>query len=1239
MAELKYLVHLNLNKNQLINPVVHVLPNAPGTPAEGQIYYDSTAGDQSLHVYNGSAWVRLAGQISHQATDTIASGDFIAFSDESEDPTGSVGNFTNKLTIDNLFKTAPALLSTAAIANGDFIMFLDGGATGETKLEALADVATLFAGAGMTATDSVLNVIGTANSITVTADAIAVTPDQTTITSILNTGLVVGRDATDQIKFSTDNQIIFRVDGADGVKFLTGGEIEATKFDGALEGNASTATALEAAGNIAATGDITWNVDFSGPDATGTAAIGTGVIINTDVKSDAAIAQTKIDTDVDLGGDIRFGDQPNDTVEFAGHVSSSFTSTGSFGVVETPYGVNFTGDNHSDQGAKIFYTNASSEDKIIIQAGTRNMIEIHNPYTGTTGEVVINEDSLTTDFRVESGGNDHMIYSDGNNNKVGIGKNNPTQVLDVNGNVLATSLIAGSTVISDDSIVMTPSTGDTFTITTQASGATTLATVDTDAAEASLTLTVDGKFRLSSTGIDIAENGTISNAVWNGTKIADAYLSDNTAHLTGAQTFSGAKTFGTTTKLLFRDSGLYLNSSTNGQLDIVADTKIQIATPDVTFTSADSNDPIVSIINTNDDATGASLKLIKNTANSAATNDVAGIISFLADDAGNNETEYGRIKTIAAAVTAGSESGKMLFGVATTATGAYADILTITGGANAAGSTVAMTGHLTVAGDLTVTGDTITASVGTLDVEDKNITINKSSGDSSGTADGAGITIQDAVDASNDATILWTASSDTFTFSHPINADVTGDLTGTADAVTNATFTTALTVNTGTLTLTANAADNSVVTIGAGAVGISGTNTGDETQSRINGLAITTVGALDSGTIASGFGAIVATTIDATTDFTIGNLVITDNTLTGTALSLAAGSGEIDLTTTGGVDINAGAITIDGSTVSIDGTDDVNVSVTSSTAGEDLTIAQIGAYDSGILITAAGTGTDAIKIDATAGDMLIAPTLINGKTLKIGPTSATEMVFTPSATAANEKISLTNTSGTAANAIAIVSTAGGITLTGDTDHGVLVGTVSGGPVSIGNTTSETTVNDNLTVTGTLTMGTTAAMTATGLLSVANQSNITGVGTITSGVWNGDAIATDEIADNAVTIDKMAHGTDGNLITYNASGAPAHVATGTAGHVLTSAGAGAPPVFAEATGATYKETLTQNAGGTLTAWIVNHSLSTKDVMVQLYNLTNDDTVYAQVVRTDANNVTVTFNVAPDNDDIRVLISKI
>ena len=52
----------------------------------------------------------------------------------------------------------------------------------------------------------------------------------------------LGRDADNLLDFSTDNQITFRVGAGDGVVFKASGEIEATKFDGALEGNADTAT-------------------------------------------------------------------------------------------------------------------------------------------------------------------------------------------------------------------------------------------------------------------------------------------------------------------------------------------------------------------------------------------------------------------------------------------------------------------------------------------------------------------------------------------------------------------------------------------------------------------------------------------------------------------------------------------------------------------------------------------------------------------------------------------------------------------------------------------------------------------------------------------------------------------------------------------------------------------------------------------------------------------------------------
>ena len=112
---------------------------------------------------------------------------------------------------------------------------------------------------------------------------------------------------------------------------------------------------------------------------------------------------------------------------------------------------------------------------------------------------------------------------------------------------------------------------------------------------------------------------------------------------------------------------------------------------------------------------------------------------------------------------------------------------------------------------------------------------------------------------------------------------------------------------------------------------------------------------------------------------------------------------------------------------------------------------------------------------------------------------------------------------------------------------------------------------------------------------ASQTQITAVGTIATGEWNGDAIAstyiaadaitgakiaddaidsehytdgsidTAHIADDQITLAKMASGTDGNIISYDASGNPVAIATGNDGQVLTSTGAGSPPAFEDAAG--------------------------------------------------------------------------
>ncbi len=77
-----------------------------------------------------------------------------------------------------------------------------------------------------------------------------------------------------------------------------------------------------------------------------------------------------------------------------------------------------------------------------------------------------------------------------------------------------------------------------------------------------------------------------------------------------------------------------------------------------------------------------------------------------------------------------------------------------------------------------------------------------------------------------------------------------------------------------------------------------------------------------------------------------------------------------------------------------------------------------------------------------------------------------------------------------------------------------------------------------------------------------------LGTPASGVMtNVTGLPTAGMVDDAVTLAKMAAGTAGNLITYDASGNPAAVATGTAAQVLTSNGAGAAPTMQTASSGT------------------------------------------------------------------------
>ena len=245
--------------------------------------------------------------------------------------------------------------------------------------------------------------------------------------------------------------------------------------------------------------------------------------------------------------------------------------------------------------------------------------------------------------------------------------------------------------------------------------------------------------RGSVVGSSLTSVGTITTGVWNGTAIASANLDSDTAHLTTAQTFTGAKTFGTTTKLQFRDANAYINSPTANDLEIVAtdivldasgtitaETDVVITGSNLTVESATEAEPVLTLKTTHTTKLrSGELRFVKDAVDTE-DGEKLGLITFFGENESNANTLFAQMQSKIAESDAGAEGGLLEFAVASHDGDLIAGLLIQDGNANAEADVTIAAGAssvTTVSGTLTMGSTATLTNAGLLAVANQsNIT-------------------------------------------------------------------------------------------------------------------------------------------------------------------------------------------------------------------------------------------------------------------------------------------------------------------------------------------------------------------------------------------------------------------------------------------------------------------------------------------------------------------------------------
>jgi len=553
--------------------------------------------------------------------------------------------------------------------------------------------------------------IGATNTNSASGDfssTISLDASLTTVTSMLNSSLVVGRDSTDQIKFSTNDQIIFRVGNADGVIFKASGEIEAASLD------------------------ISGNVDIDGT-------------LETDALSIASTAVTATAAELNILDGVT-----STTAEL--NILDGVTATAAElnildGVTSTAAELNIL------DGVTATASELNILDGVTSTASELNILD---GVTSTASELNL-LDGSTAGTVVAS----KAVVVDGNKD-----------IASFRNITLTGELDAGSLDVSGDVDIDGTLEADAITVNGTALNTVIAGVTSTNATNAAHVLITDNESTNENNQIAFIENAAGGTANRGLEADGDFTYNPNTGTLS-VNKISTDSTAGFGGNIGVSGTVDVTGSYTVGEVDILSGglvTSLGTITQDtVTFTSANSDDPVLQIKNTNNSAgSQARLHLVKDRGAAAVQLDDIGSVKFIGENDAQQAIDYGEI-FVEIAGSGGAadtdEAGVMALKVATSdgSTSGLRAGISLEGSTSANTVSVALGSGsgstTTIAGNLVVTGTTTTVNSTTVNLNDHNIVLD-SGNTTSAVVNGAGITLEGG--SGDDATFTYSTTGPQF---------------------------------------------------------------------------------------------------------------------------------------------------------------------------------------------------------------------------------------------------------------------------------------------------------------------------------------------------------------------------------------------------------------------------------------------------------------------------------------------